>query len=85
MDPKQIEQRLRELLAEKTGLDPSNIRRDIPLLRGGLELDSLTVASFVVAVQDTFEVDLLEEDLTLSSLESLDALVQFVAERWRNP
>lgn len=78
MDLNSIEKRLRELLAEKTGLDLASIPRDVALLRGGLELDSLTVASFVTDVQAEFGVDLLEEDLTLSSLESLAALVQFL-------
>ncbi len=81
MDSDSIEPRLREILAEKTGLDPASIDADTPLLRGGLELDSLTAASFVFAVQEEFGVDLLDEDLSLSSLESLTTLVQFVRKR----
>ena len=76
MEPDLIEQRLRLLLAEHTGLAPEGIDPNLPLLRGGFELDSLTMASFVTAVQQEFGVDLLEEDLGLDSLESLAQIRQ---------
>jgi acyl carrier protein len=75
-----IEDRLCLLLGESAGLDPAGIDRSLPLLRGGLELDSLSVAALVAAVQAEFGFDLLEEDLTLASLESLAALAQFIEE-----
>jgi acyl carrier protein len=78
MDSLIIEQKIREILEQKTGLDPAQIQGDVSLLRGGLELDSLTIASFVMEIQKVFGIDLLEEDLTLSSLESITALVHFI-------
>jgi acyl carrier protein len=75
-----IVNRLRELLAGITGQDPDSIDDHLPLLRGGLELDSLTIASFMTAVEDEFGVDILEEDLALDSLESLSALSKYLAE-----
>ncbi len=77
----QPECRLREILAEVTGLDPRRIDRRQPLLRGGLELDSLTIASLVAAIETEFQVDILEDDLNLASLDSLAALAEYVGEK----
>ena len=79
-----LEDRLREIIAGIAGLDPGRIDRRQPLLRGGLEMDSLTVASLVAAIDAEFRVDILEDDLTLASLESLAALAEFIGERVRH-
>jgi acyl carrier protein len=73
-----IDARLRVILAGVTGLDPQAIDSRTPLLRGGLELDSLSVASLMSAVEAEFGIDLLEEDLALDSLASLHALAAFI-------
>lgn len=81
MESERIEQRLRSMLGKITGIEPTGIDQNLPLLRGGLELDSLSVASLVAAVEDEFGINITEEDLTLASLESLSALVNFVESR----
>ncbi len=52
MEAGAVERRLRAILGEKTALEPASIDPHLPLLRGGLELDSLTLASFVMSVQE---------------------------------
>jgi acyl carrier protein len=79
-----LENRLREIVAGIAGLEPGRIDRRQPLLRGGLELGSLTVASLVAAIEKEYQVDILEEDLTLASLESLAALADYIGERIRH-
>lgn len=81
MEPGRIERRLRAILGNIAGMDPAGFDARVPLLRGGLELDSLSIAALVAAVQREFAVDLLAEDLTLSSLDSLAALAEFIEAR----
>ncbi len=71
-------ERLKMMLSDNTGLEAAAIDPRLPLLRGGLELDSLTAAAFLAAVESEFGVNILEEDLTLSSMESLEAMVSFI-------
>ena len=76
-----IEQQLRSLLAEISGQQGFSL--DTPLFRGGLELDSLSAATLIVAVERDFGIAVAEEDLSLASLFSLRTLCQFVAARKR--
>ena len=78
---KTVEQHLRSLLTEISGQQEFSI--DAPLFRGGLELDSLSAATLIAAVERDFDIALAEEDLSLSCLFSLRTLCQFVATRER--
>ena len=71
-----IEIRLRALLAEIIGQE--GFSADTPLFRGGLELDSMSAAAFILAIEQDFDIFVAEEDLALSSLYSLQTLSQFV-------
>ena len=71
-----IEIRLRALLAEIIGQE--GFSADTPLFRGGLELDSMSAAALIVAIEQNFDIVVAEEDLELSSLYSLQTLSQFV-------
>ncbi len=79
MEDGDIVRRLKTILSETANIDPASIDPHLPLLRGGLELDSLSAATFLAAVQNEFGVDILEEDLSLSSLDSLDAMARFIS------
>jgi acyl carrier protein len=72
-----IGMRLHALLAEIIGQE--DFLADSPLFRGGLELDSMSAAAFITAIEQEFDVVVAEEDLDLSSLYSLQTLSQFVA------
>ena len=74
-----VEKRVREILAGIAGVEPYAIDRAAPLLGGGLELDSLSAAALVAAVEREYRIDLLEQDLNLSALESLASLVKFIS------
>lgn len=76
-----IEQHLRSLLAEISGQQGFSL--DTPLFRGGLELDSLSAATLIAAVEREFGIAVAEEDLSLASLFSLRTLCQFVSARKR--
>ena len=74
-----IEMRLRALLAEISGQE--GFSADTPLFRSGLELDSVSAAALIIAIEQDFGIRIAEEDLALSSLYSLQTLSQFVGEQ----
>jgi len=80
-DVKRIEQRLRSILADITGLAPDGFGADDPLFRGGLELDSLSGVQFILSVEREFGLSIADEDLDLESLYSVRTLGRFIVDR----
>jgi len=72
---------LRATIAQLTDADPETARAlpdDTPLLTGGLNLDSLTGAGLLAAVNQRFGVDVAARDLALDSLESIATLRDYI-------
>jgi acyl carrier protein len=79
-----VETGVRELLAAALGRDPAEIAAlpaDTPLFNGPLGVGSLTGVRLLAGVKDRFGVDVVAEDLTLESLESIATLTRYVAAR----
>jgi acyl carrier protein len=73
---------LREILARVTGREELlQASADIPLLREGAGLDSLTGTLLLREVHRRYGVDVADEDLNLDSLASLASLAAFLAAR----
>ena len=79
-----IEQDIRQLLAEATGLPQSTVDAlpaGTPLFGSPLGLSSRTGVTLLAAVKQRYGVDVVAEDLTLDSLESIATLTAYVAAR----
>ncbi len=76
---KSIEQRIRSIIARITGWDAHGFGADVPLFRGGLELDSLSGTQLVLSVEREFRVSIADEDWDLESLHSVQTLCRFVS------
>ena len=72
-----IQTRLHALLTEIIG--NNNTALDMPLFRGGIELDSMSAAAFITAIEQEYSIELAEEDLELTCLYSLRTVSRFVA------
>jgi acyl carrier protein len=73
---------LRSILAEVTGrADLLSVPAEMPLLGGGVGLDSLAGTLLLRQVQRRFGVDVAAEDLNLDSLETVGTLAAFIAVR----
>jgi acyl carrier protein len=74
---------LKNIIAEKIkpGLEAQNLETTIPLLDGGLGLDSIMIVDLIMAVEQQFSFHFAEDDLSLDSFASLDALAQVIARR----
>jgi acyl carrier protein len=67
------------MLCEIAGCAPESVTPDVPLFRGGLELDSLSAATLLEAIETRFGVSVAEYDTTLDSLRSFGTLARLVA------
>ncbi|MGI9214069.1 MAG: acyl carrier protein [Methylococcaceae bacterium] len=72
---------LKHIIAEKIkpGVEAQDIESDSPLLDGGLGLDSIMVVDLIVAVEHHYAFNFAEDDLSLDSFASLDALAGVIA------
>ncbi len=79
----QIIEILKNIIAEKIkpDLETQNLEATSPLLDGGLGLDSIMVVDLIVAVEHRFAFHFAEDDLSLDSFASLDALARVIARR----
>ena len=73
-----LEQRLRSIIAEVAGCEPHGFEADLPLFRGGLELDSLAGAELILRIEREFGISIADEDLDLEALFSLRTVCRFV-------
>lgn len=61
IDPKEIEEQLREIVAEQLGLDEAQVTREARLAED-LGADSLDCVEICMAIEETFGCDIAEED-----------------------
>lgn len=74
-----VEERLRQIVAEIVGCEPYDVDLDTPLFRGGLELDSLSGAALIAGIEEEFAISIADEDLDLESLYSVKTLCRFIS------
>jgi acyl carrier protein len=77
MTREDIEEILRQEIAAITSKDPSSIAVEIPLHAMGI--DSLSFVEILVFIEKTFNLRLIELDLTKKDLETIRAIASFIA------
>lgn len=81
-------ERLRRLVAERLDINRplDEIDADVPLMGGGLNLDSLALVGLVSLTEECFEIELGEDELNMDSFASLRSLAKVIVElRARSP
>jgi acyl carrier protein len=79
-----VRARLDPLLAAVLARDPADVAAmpaSLPLLGGGLGLDSLAGMRLLAAIDREFGVDVAAEDLGLDCLETIGTLTRYLAAR----
>jgi acyl carrier protein len=76
--------RIKKMLIEALKLDgvtSESISDDAPLFGGGLGLDSLDALQLAVSVEETFGVQVADEQAGKTAFASVNALASFIAQR----
>jgi len=73
-------QALKHLIAEKLDVNirEEDIDPDVPLLVGGLKLDSLAIVELITLSEDNFGIQFGEEDLNMETFANLRSLAQVI-------
>ena len=75
-------EKLRHLVAERLDLNRplDEIGADVPILGGGLNLDSLALVGLVSLTEQCFEIEFGEGELNMDSFASLRSLAKVIVE-----
>ena len=80
----EIEDAIKRILWADLAIDPAlltSVDAQTPLMGRGLTLDSVEAVGLALALEQTFNIDIPDGDLTDDVFESLGALVDYVAKR----
>ena len=75
--------RLKAILATDLGLNFSadEIRDNHPLMADGLSLDSIGLVELIALVEEKFQFQVQEEDLTMTTFENVSSLAEIISRR----
>jgi acyl carrier protein len=79
-----IQERLRDHLVDQTG-DPSlrdRLTGDFPIIESGV-IDSQGILTLILFVEGEFDIEVLDEDLVLENVGTLDRLAAYIEIRQR--
>jgi len=70
-------ERIRELVAEKVGVDPEDITMETSFA-DDLEADSITLFELVMAIEDEFDIEV--DDESIEKIETVGDIVKYLEE-----
>ncbi len=75
-----IEERLKDILVDKLDLNlrHSDIRVDIPLFEGGIGLDSISLVNLIGLIEEEFNFQFADDEITADIFSSLKVLSSFI-------
>jgi len=74
----ELSERIRDLVAEQLGVDPSELSPDANILED-LGADSLDVVEMVMAIEEAFDIEISDEDA--ESMRTVGDVEAYVSER----
>ena len=81
MEVMALRQELKALLVKRLrlrGMDPASINDDDPLMKGPLGLDSIDVLELALAVEQTYGIEISDQELDQGAFHSIAALAELV-------
>jgi acyl carrier protein len=80
-DTRDVVRQLKTILVKDLGLSlkEDEIADDVPLLEGGLALDSVVIAELIARMEDQFGIRFEDQNLRVELFDSLTTLAEFVS------
>jgi acyl carrier protein len=78
-----IIEQLKQIIAEQLDINvqQEEIEADTPLFEEGLGLDSIAIMAFITLIEEHFNFQFDEDELTMEPFQNLHTLADFVAQR----
>jgi acyl carrier protein len=80
-------ERLRHIIAKELDVNIrlEDIEADTPLFEDGLGLDSIAIMAFITLIEENFNFQFAEDELTMEPFQNLRTLAQFIVDRVEVP
>ncbi|SPF79109.1 Acyl carrier protein [Aliiroseovarius pelagivivens] len=72
-----ISDQLRQFIAEETGMSDDEFQNDTQLFSEGY-IDSFTMTAVVAFIEETYEVDIPQSEITLENFDTIDNMTAFI-------
>lgn len=78
-----ITERLKDIIVNDLDIKANRevLQDDVSLLESGVGLDSVSVMEFISIIEEKFEFEFSDEELSMEPFESLKTLSEFIAQR----
>jgi acyl carrier protein len=79
-----IEQRLKQILVSQLGVDPEMAAKSgpqTPLIGRGIGLDSVEAMALAVGMEEEFDIEIPDDDLTTDLFQSIAVLAEYVRKK----
>lgn len=78
-----IELKLKEIIANELDINVSvdEINSEISLYEDGVGLDSISIVNLIVQIEDKFNIELLENEISTSVFSNIKSLAKFIREK----
>lgn len=79
-----IEEKIKRILVSRLEIEPSTVAAcdsDTPLVGRGIGLDSVEALALIVGIEEAFDFEIPDEDLTVDLLRSIASLAEYVSQR----
>jgi acyl carrier protein len=77
-------ERIKQVLVSQLGVDPDIVaqsRAETPLIGRGIGLDSVEAMALAVGIEEAFEIEIPDDDLTADLFQSIAALADYVTKK----
>jgi acyl carrier protein len=79
-----IEQRIKQILVSQLGVDPEMAAKSgpqTPLIGRGIGLDSVEAMALAVGMEEEFDIEIPDDDLTTDLFQSIAVLAEYVRKK----
>lgn len=79
-----IEERIKRILISRLEIQPSTVAESdshTPLFGRGIGLDSVEALALIVGIEEEFDIEIPDEDLTVDLFQSIASLAEYVSQR----
>jgi acyl carrier protein len=75
-----IQQKLKEIIANEldVNMNIDEIDSEISLYEDGVGLDSISIVNLIVQIEEKFQIEFLESDMSAGTFSSINALAKYI-------
>lgn len=80
---KEVIEDLKTIIVEKldVNIDISEITEEVSLIEGGIGLDSIAIVNLIVCIEDTYDMQFSEDEITMDMFQNLKNLSNCVVQK----